>query len=118
MGEVAARPAASRTTAPRACAPSGTNAVFQLKVYGPAAMGGARSWPSRRNCTAATPAPEVALAETVTGPDTKAPCGGVMITMRGSAAAAAGEPGGASGAVKVKSPETDWGPAAPRDLTR
>src|SRR5206468_1123308 len=76
---VAVLPAASRATALRECAPLVVVLVFHEMVYGAVVISAPRFAPSSLNCTPATPTLSVALAETVTEPDTVDPLIGAVI---------------------------------------
>src|SRR5439155_1667852 len=69
---VAVWPAASRATALTLCAPGTTSAVSHAIEYGAAATSAPRFVPSSLNCTPTTPTLSVAVADTVTVPETLA----------------------------------------------
>ena len=81
--EVVLLPAASRATAVSVCVPLVAEAVFQEPEYGDAVSSVPRFAPSSLNCTPATPTLSVALAETVTVPDTAPTPGEVIATAGG-----------------------------------
>jgi hypothetical protein len=57
--------------------------VSQLIPYGAVVSSAPSGWPSRRNCTPATPTSSVAVAVTLTLPDTTAPAGGAVTVALG-----------------------------------
>jgi hypothetical protein len=92
---VVVSPAASRAMAVRVWEPLLAVVVFHETLYGVAVSSEPRFAPSRRNWTPTTPTLSVAVAETVTVPDTVASLvGAVIVTVggvvsRGSGSAAA-----------------------------
>src|SRR5207249_7724912 len=73
---VAVFPAASRATADKVCEPLLAVVVSQGTEYGAVVSSAPRVAPSSLNCTPTTPTLSVALADTVTGPETGAPFNG------------------------------------------
>jgi hypothetical protein len=65
-------PAASRARADKVCVPFATVALFQEIEYGDTVSSVPSAAPSRRNCTPTTPTLSLAVADTVTFPDTVA----------------------------------------------
>ena len=83
-------PAASRARAASVCVPLLAVALFQEVEYGAVVTSAPSDAPSSRNWTPATPTLSLALAETVTVPDTVAPlAGAVMETVGGVISGAA-----------------------------
>jgi hypothetical protein len=76
-------PAASFAMAVNVCAPFEVVVVFQDVVYGVAVSSAPRLAPSSWNWTLATPTLSVALADTLTVPDTLAPLAGAVMEMVG-----------------------------------
>src|SRR2546427_2473565 len=72
-------PAASRAMAVKLWEPLATRVVFHEREYGAAVTSAPRFAPSSLNCTPTTPTLSVALAETVTVPETVAPATGAVI---------------------------------------
>src|SRR5207302_1761175 len=87
--EMAAFPAASRATAVRVCAPL-LVVVSHVTEYGALVLAGPMGMPSTRNWTTTTPTSSVALAETVTVPETMEPAAGAVIDTVGGAVSDAG----------------------------
>src|SRR5262245_3024048 len=80
--EVVWLPAASRARALRECAPAATEVEFQATTYGAAVTSDPRLAPSRRNCTPTTATLSLAVALTLTVPETVAPfAGDEMLTV-------------------------------------
>src|SRR5689334_4025799 len=80
--DVALLPDASRALADKVCAPLLVKPVLHEMEYGAVKSSAPSATPSRRNCTPATPALSLALALTVTTPDTL-PAEGAVITTVG-----------------------------------
>src|SRR5918996_4267436 len=80
--EVAVLPAASPARAVSVCAPLLAAVVFQATSYG-AVLSVPSGCPSTKNSTAVTPTLSVALALTMTVPDTSAPLAGSVIATLG-----------------------------------
>src|SRR6059036_2605324 len=110
--DVAVLPAASRATAVKVWDPLTASVVFHEREYGAAVTSAPRFAPSSLNCTPTTPTLSVALAETVTVPETVEPAAGAVMETVGGVVS-----GGAT-VVNVKSAETARFPAASRDFTR
>src|SRR3954471_3409891 len=71
-------PAASRARALSVCDPLAAPVVSQVTEYGAAVSSAPSNWPSRRNCTPATPTLSDADAETLTWAATVAPAAGAV----------------------------------------
>jgi len=84
--EVAVLPAASLATAVKLCEPLLAVVVFHEIEYGAAVTSAPRFTPSSLNCTPTTPTLSVALAETVTVPETEAPATGAVMETAGGVA--------------------------------
>ena len=97
-------PAASRARACRVCRPFDADAVFQVIEYGAVVSSAPRGAPSSRNCTPATPTLSVALADTVTFPETTDPAAGAVMDALG---------GELSGAGVVAVTTADWADSFP-----
>src|SRR5439155_4970281 len=102
--EVAVLPAASRAMALRLCEPLLAVVVFQETAYGATVTSAPRFVPSSLNCTPTTPTLSLALAETVTVPDTVAPGVGEAMEMVG----------GVLSTVTLTAAEVVWLPAPSR----
>src|SRR5439155_1226574 len=85
---VAVWPAASRATALTLWAPGATRAVSHTIEYGAAVTSAPRFTPSSLNCTPTTPTLSVAVAETVTVPETLAAGAGAVSATVGGAVSA------------------------------
>lgn len=94
---VAVLPAASRARAASVCAPSATVVVSHKMLYGLVVFSALRFTPSSKNCTPATPILSLALADTVTVPETIAPLAGAIMATVGGVVSG----GGGGGAVIV-----------------
>src|SRR5262245_24334964 len=68
----------SRARALRVWPPFGVPVVSQLTLYGAAVSSSPRGWPSRRNCTPATPMSSDALAVTLMVPLNVEPAAGAV----------------------------------------
>src|SRR6185503_11742112 len=79
--EVLALPAASRATADKVCGP--LVLVFHVTAHGDDVTSAPRFAPSSLNCTPTTPVSSVAVAATVTEPETAVPAVGLLIETRG-----------------------------------
>ena len=93
--EVAELPAASRARACSVCTPFDADVVSHVIEYGAVVSSAPRLAPSSRNWTPATPTLSVAVAETVTFPETTEPAAGAVT------AALGGVVSGAAGVVAV-----------------
>ena len=81
--EVPVLPAASRARACNVCTPFDADVVSQVMEYGAVVSSAPRLAPSSRNWTPATPTLSVALAETVTFPETTDPAAGAVTAALG-----------------------------------
>ena len=81
--EVPVLPAASRARACSVCKPFDTDVVSHVMEYGAVVSSAPRLAPSRRNWTPATPTLSVAVAETVTFPETTDPAAGAVTVAPG-----------------------------------
>src|SRR5207245_11801146 len=88
--EVTVPAAASRATAVKLCRPLPAVVVFQETEYGATVTSAPRFVPSSLNCTPTTPTLSVALAETVTAPDTEALAAGAVIDTAGGVVSGTG----------------------------
>ena len=88
-------PAASRARACSVCTPFDADVVSHVMEYGAVVSSAPRLAPSSRNWTPATPTLSVAVAETVTFPETTVPAAGAVT------AAPGGVVSGAAGVVAV-----------------
>jgi hypothetical protein len=75
---------ASRATAVRTCGPLVVSREFQATEYGAVVSSLPIGCPSTRNCTPATESLSLAVASTVTTPDTVAPLAGAVMSTLGS----------------------------------
>src|SRR5438128_2340399 len=97
--DVVLLPAASRATAVSVCAPPETVDVSHDALNGGAASSAAIATPSTSSCTPTTPTLSLAVADTVTVPDTDALGAGDVIDTVGAVVSS-------TRVVNVKSPET------------
>src|SRR5207237_122816 len=86
--EVVVLPAASRATAVRVCVALVAVVAAHERAYGAVITSAPRFAPSSLNCTPTTPTLSVALAETVTMPETVAPAAGAVIDTVGGVVSA------------------------------
>src|SRR5207248_6191753 len=84
--EVALLPAVSRATAVSVWAPPVAVALFQLTDHGALVTSAPRLAPSSLSCTPATSTLSVAMAATLSTPDTVAPAGGEVTATAGGVA--------------------------------
>src|SRR5947209_15935339 len=106
-------PAASRAMAVKLWEPLATRVVFHEREYGAAVTSAPRFAPSSLNCTPTTPTLSVALAETVTVPETVEPAAGAVMETVGGVLSVPPR-----SVVNVKSADVARLPAASRDSTR
>jgi hypothetical protein len=83
-------PAASRALALSTCTPLDAVVVSQVMPYGAVVSSEPSGWPSWRNCTPATPTSSLAVAATLTLPDTTAPAAGAVTDTLGGDVSGAG----------------------------